>query len=297
MKLGKSILKSYPPFIKIDPSPICNLRCPDCKQSNPEFKKKFNEKMTLTLDNLKKVIEPISSQLLGVSLSLNGDPFTNKHISELISYLHKKKISVNFPTNFSVEFSDDEINSIISSGLDTLYISLDGTNEDSYKKYRVGGNFELVKNNVIRFQGIKRKLKTKRPNLIWKFVVFEHNRDEVELVKELYKDWHFDSYRIDLSFTSEFVRNKQKEQGKKTSEKKKKCFWLWNTFMVLWDGTVYPCCNWNFETEIFHLGNAFENNITDIWNSQPYRTLRQGFSKKYYASNLQNFCKECMGLN
>jgi MoaA/NifB/PqqE/SkfB family radical SAM enzyme len=155
MRTGKVRLKSLPPFIKVDPTPVCNLRCPGCSQSDPEFKRRFDETNHLTIDNIKTIIEPLKDTLLGVSLSLSGEPFTNPNLTEIISYLHKNKISVNFPSNFSSKFSEEQLEKIIQSGLDTIYISLDGISEESYKQYRVGGSFDLVRKNVERLAAMK----------------------------------------------------------------------------------------------------------------------------------------------
>jgi radical SAM protein with 4Fe4S-binding SPASM domain len=118
----------------------------------------------------------------------------------------------------------------------------------------------------------------------------------VDFVKKFHKKWHFDSYRIDLNFHSEQVLNIRKSHADDVVKNRKKCFWLWNTFMVLWDGTVYPCCNWNFEEDIFKLGNVYDKNIREIWNSEPYTKLRYNFTREDYGKELPDFCKDCMGI-
>ncbi|MCX6154328.1 MAG: radical SAM protein [Candidatus Kapabacteria bacterium] len=296
LKTNRSKIKSYPPFIKIDPSPVCNLRCTDCKQNSLEFKKRFNDSMNLTMENLKKVIEPLYKNLLGVSFCVNGEPFSNKELTKLIAYLHSKKISVNFPTNFSFRFTDEEIDDIVKSGLDKIYVSLDGASEESYLKYRVGGNFSQIIDNVNRLNEAKQKLNSKTPIVVWKFVVFEHNKDEVEEVKRKYKDYGFDSCRFDYDFHGEAANQKNILFKTEMISKKKNCYWVWNTLAVLWDGRVYPCCNWYFDEDIFKLGNAFEKNIKEIWFGEVYRKLRSGFNKSDYGRSIPDFCKECIGM-
>lgn len=297
LKSNKSNIKSYPPFIKIDPSPMCNLRCVDCKQNSPEFKKRFDESMNLTLDNLKKIVEPLAPYLLGVSFCVNGEPFSNKELPKLVSYLHSKKVSVNFPSNFSIKFSDEEIENIIKSGLDKIYISLDGATEESYLKYRIGGNFKQVINNVKRLKLAKEKLNIKTPALVWKFVVFEHNKSEISELDKNYKEYSFDSYRIDYDFHGENANIKNELYKNEMVSNKKNCYWLWNTLAILWDGTVYPCCNWYFDEDVFDLGNAFKTDIKDIWFGDNYKRLRAGFDKSDYGKTMHSFCKQCVGIS
>ena len=63
--------------------------------------------------------------------------------------------------------------------------------------------------------------------------------------------------------------------------------------MVLnWDGDVVPCC---FDmNNLFVFGNALENSIKGIWNSENYVNFRKMILKNKSASPL---CKNCPGTN
>ncbi len=180
--------------------------------------------------------------------------------------------------------------------MDKIYVSLDGTNEESYLKYRYGGNFQQVMDNVGRVSAAKKRLGIKTPSLVWKFVVFDHNKDEADYVAANYTRHGFNSYRLDYDFTGEITAANQAAHRKDMLENKRKCYWLWNTLAVLWDGTVYPCCNWFFDDDIFKLGNAYQNSIINIWRGKPYKDLRSAFNKKHYGENMHSFCKTCVGV-
>ena len=298
MQLSIASPKSFPPYIKVEPTPLCHLRCPGCLQKDYDFKKSLlklnNGIMYLSLENLKTIINPIRNTLIGVSLSHYGEPMLNPRLSSLIEYLHNNNIAVNFPTNLSIKLSDDQIVRLVKSGLDCIEVSLDGATEDSYNMYRVGGDFKLVLKNVRSLANTKRDLGTKRPRIVWKFIEFEHNKNEIEMLSRLYKDLGFDSYEIMCDNRSKNYKDVTEKDNKNMIEAKKTCYWLWNTITVRWDGSVRPCCT--FSDEI-NLGNAIENDIKKIWQSQKYKSLREGFNKKYYGQKMESMCKRCIGMN
>ncbi|MFI5253190.1 MAG: radical SAM/SPASM domain-containing protein [Bacteroidota bacterium] len=285
--------KSFPPYLKIEPTPLCQLRCPGCVQSKPEVKKQLNSGMFLSLEALRKIIDPISDYLFGVSLSLSGEPLLNRNIVNLIEYIHSKNIAVSFPTNLSIELNEENAEKVIRSGLDCLQVSLDGASKESYVKYRVGGDFDLVVKNVKLLSNTKKALGLKHPILVWKYIVFEHNRHEVNMVIELYKTIGFDDYEFIYDNRSSVSKNTRTEFNKNLYENRKTCFWLWNTMIIRWNGDILPCCS---VRDSWNIGNALTTNITEIWQSIKYESIREGFIKKHYGQKMHPACKSCIGL-
>jgi pyruvate-formate lyase-activating enzyme len=67
--------------------------------------------------------------------------------------------------------NDQNARRTVESGLDRLIISLDGTTQDVYQQYRVGGKLEKVlegTRNVVRW---RRELKSSTPRIIFQFLV------------------------------------------------------------------------------------------------------------------------------
>ena len=61
------------------------------------------------------------------------------------------------------------------------------------------------------------------------------------------------------------------------NEKGNKCWKLWRSAVVNWDGGYAPCCYLTDFKEDF--GNVNENSIAEIWNSEKYITARNLFLK------------------
>ena len=280
--------RSLPPYVKIEPTPLCQLRCPGCKQSIAGYKKQFRNSMQLSLDDFKRIVDPLSRGLLGISLSNHGEPLLHDNISSLIAYAHKKNIAVSFPTNLSLKLDASSIEALVKSGLDSISVSLDGASEETYSQYRVGGNFSLVLDNVRLISAARQRLGLKRPRIIWKFVVFDHNKHELDTVMERHKDFGFDAYEFVSDNQSTAAMGEDQTYKASLRASNKACFWLWHAMVIRWDGEVFPCC----ADQYFNLGNAISDNVRDIWRSDAYKALRQGFSSR---GKMNPICRKCMG--
>ena len=171
--------RSAPLYIKMEATPLCHLSCGGCVHTDFSHKKSLNNKMHLSVEQLRKVVDPLASKLIGVSFSYSGEPLLNSSLCELVSYVHGRNICTSFSTNLSVPLTDQKADQLVRSGLDRMQISLDGASEETYRRYRKGGNFNLVVENVKKLAEAKRRNHLNRPRLVWKMVVFPYNRFEV----------------------------------------------------------------------------------------------------------------------
>lgn len=284
--------RSRPPFIKIEPTPFCQLRCPGCPQSAASFKQRFNKGMQMSLEEFRRIVDPLADTLLGISLSNRGEPLLNDELPALIQYAHRRNISVSFPTNLSMKLDEDKIEALVLSGLDDLIVSLDGATETTYAKYRIGGDFNRVLSNVQALVAAKRKHRLRRPRVIWKFVVFDHNRHEQDVVVHRHREFGFDGYEFVLDRQSKTYTKVRSDFTGKVVTSNKGCFWLWHSVVVNWDGEVLPCCS----PRGFGLGNALSDSVLDIWRSPEYQKLRKSFKGPEGLEEMHWLCRRCLGL-
>src|SRR6185295_3463072 len=224
--------RSLPPYIKVEPTPLCQLACPGCAHGVSDFKKQLSNRMHFTLKELREVIDPLAGCLLGVSLSLRGEPMLGKDLLPMIEYIHSKKIAVSFPTNLSLHLRQGQAERLVRSGVDTLYVSLDGASQETYQRYRVGGDFALVLRNVRLIAEAKQRLGVRRPRLIWKFVVFKHNEHEVETLERAYRELGFDDYELVRDYGSPSAMLALHKHNADLLQKKKGSYWAWHTTVI-----------------------------------------------------------------
>ena len=172
-------------------------------------------------------------------------------------------------------------------------ISLDGASDETYRVYRQGGHFDHVVSNVARLAAAKKRLGLSRPTLTWKFVIFDHNRHEVSQVKKTYRELGFDRYELVQDSYSNRAVDTRNDFYTNMRVNQKPCYWLWNTMVLLCDGTVNPCCS----TQVIKLGNAVTENTAEIWRGRNYQALRRGFSRRDFGERMIPRCRRCIGLD
>ena len=82
----------YPPVIKIDLSPLCNLHCPICVHAAPKdnsnilSQQHFDSSHMMSVESFKKIIDEVKGKTQSVYLYLMGEPFMHPHICEMSKY-------------------------------------------------------------------------------------------------------------------------------------------------------------------------------------------------------------------
>lgn len=283
----RTVLTSLPYFIKVEPSPFCHLRCPGCEHGR-SGSGRYSMEMMLTLEGFKKIVEPLMNAVLGVSLSFRGEPLLNPHITDIIAYCRENNIGTEFPTNLSMKLSRERIEELVLSGLDHMIVSIDGITQEVYEKYRAGGSLELVLKNASSLIDAKRRLKSKLPLIEFKYILFEHNLHQKEEAEKLSGNMGFDKFSVVLDNASEASREAMDLVSSANIDRKKPCYWAWNSMTVTWDGTVCACCK-----KIIEMGNAFETPVNLIWNNERYQRLRSFFAT-LTPDEISNACMTCM---
>src|SRR5438270_3741159 len=137
---GKSVQWGYPVSISFEPTTSCNLRCPECPSGLRSFTR---PKGMLQRDFFTETIDQLAGELLYLVFYFQGEPYLNPGFLEMVRYASAKKIYTATSTNAHY-LNDENARKTVESGLDRLIISIDGTTQDTYQQYRVGGNLEKV---------------------------------------------------------------------------------------------------------------------------------------------------------
>src|ERR1051326_6171883 len=148
-----------PISVSIEPTTSCNLRCPECPSGLRSF-----TRATGMLEEIffRKMIDDLSQQLLYLIFYFQGEPYLNPDFLEMVRYASQKKIYTATSTN--AHYLDDKNSrTTIESGLDRLIISIDGTTQEVYKQYRIGGNLEKVIQGAKNIVKWKKELNSTKP--------------------------------------------------------------------------------------------------------------------------------------
>jgi radical SAM protein with 4Fe4S-binding SPASM domain len=186
------------------------------------------------------------------------------------------------------ELSHSDIDDLVSSGLDHMIVSVDGTTQEVYEKYRRGGNLELVLENASAIIAKRNKSRTKRPLIEFKFILFDHNRKQLDEARELSETMGFDRFSVVWDNASPETAATLKRARSRNLARNRACFWPWSSVVFRWDGTVWPCCS-NRSV----MGNIFEQDFAAIWNNERYQRMRK-FHRTREPADVARQCAHCM---
>lgn len=177
------------PFgLLVDPSNSCPLRCPGCLH-NTYFRQHKNiidwPEGLLSLETFELFLKQYAPYALYMHFFNWGEPLLNKNTPKFIKMAKGYCLDTVLSSNLNVKFNADDL---VRSGLDFLIMSVDGATQETYQKYRQGGDFARVINNIEQLVAAKKKYKMQSPRLLWQFLTFEHNISEIPLAKEIAKN-------------------------------------------------------------------------------------------------------------
>lgn len=174
-----SVLLSKPFQLTVDPTNACQLECPGCvHSSNKEYADRFEwPRSTLPVHVYDDFLDHTGAWAFCAMLYNYGEPLLNKRFAEIVRASKKHLLFTITSTNLSMPL--DQPDSIVASGLDRMVLSIDGTTQDIYEKYRRRGKLDLVLENVRKLVASKKKLGSRTPYLIWQFLTFAHNAHQV----------------------------------------------------------------------------------------------------------------------
>lgn len=180
-------LIAYPFSLIVDPSNSCPLHCPGCLHDRL-FQKKIGSDWpdgNLDPDKFSAFIKRFGPFATTVLFYNWGEPLLNKHTPSFIRQAKSYLLNTSLSSNLSVKFDAE---ALVLSGLDYMVLSIDGATRQSYEHYRRGGRFDLALDNVRALVAAKKKHKMATPILSWQFLLFEHNKHEVEQAKVMAKE-------------------------------------------------------------------------------------------------------------
>ncbi|MDY6800668.1 MAG: radical SAM protein [Bacteroidota bacterium] len=271
-----------PISLTVEPTNFCNLHCTECPTGNNSLRR---EKGFLKISDYKNIIDTLSPWLFYQMIYLQGEPFLHPQIFNIITYAHQQNIYTCTSTNGHF-ITHENAQKIIESGLDKIIISVDGVNQETYEKYRKGGELQKVVSGIKILSNLKKKYQTKYPKIIIQFLVFRFNEHQVKEIKFLGKS--IGANKVELKTAQiESVNDKldllprNNRYSRYTSKNnhtliknklKNRCFRIWSTIVTTWEGDVIPCC---FDKNANHkMGNMHKNNLIEIWQSSGFNRFR-----------------------
>jgi radical SAM protein with 4Fe4S-binding SPASM domain len=259
----------YPPIqLRIEPTSLCNLKCPMCPNQSLDP----SEKGFMPWELFRKLIDETSRYAYDVYLFHRGESLMHPRFFEMVEYAEGKGLLTRLHTNATL-LSKEKAYKLLDSGLDFLSFSFDGFTKEIYERIRVGASFEDTLHNILFFLSLKKKFKRSKPYTVIQVLdipgVKTDTRNNTQFMHRFHS-FPLDEIRVipahNWAGAIDLVPPKNGTQ-------RGICTFPWYSLTVLWNGTVVPCPQ-DFMGEL-SLGNAWNRSILSIWNNKRMIAFRQ----------------------
>jgi radical SAM protein with 4Fe4S-binding SPASM domain len=298
---GRAVHWGLPLSISLEPTTSCNLRCPECPSGLRSFTRPTG---MLQPELYQHIINQLHNRLLYLIFYFQGEPYLHKQFLAMVAYASKKGIYTATSTN--AHYLDDETaRKTVESGLDRLIVSIDGTTQETYSAYRIGGKLDKVLEGTRNVLKWKKELHSKTPHIMFQFLVVRPNEHQLEDVKALAHELGVDEvvFKTAQIYDYEqgspliptidyYSRYKPNTNGSYSIKNKllNHCWKMWHSCVITWDGLVVPCC---FDKDAKHrLGDLKTETFNNVWRGDKYKQFRQAVLRSRAEIEMCRNCTE-----
>jgi MoaA/NifB/PqqE/SkfB family radical SAM enzyme len=312
--LRRELVHSWPVLVKVDISPLCNLRCTYCVHAAPGdddalAQQVFRGHQRMPVDRFDQIAREVSGHSAAVALYYVGDPLMHPDLAEFCATAAGYGLNSHVSTNFSFLIPDDALRALVASGLSHLTVCVDGMTQDLYDRTRVGGRIERVLANLERVLELRRELGRAHPKVEVQYIKYQHNLDELERAQRWARERgvdQFTDYWGNLYNYTDVAPDRYEVVGPRRPRLLPLCAWPHFAMQIKWDGDVIPCCyhrvseQYRPEGDARPVGNVFETSIAEVWNSPAYRRLRRLVADPRRSASepelAGSFCEGCAAV-
>lgn len=291
----------FPITMAIEPTTSCNLRCPECPSGLRQFTRPIG---MLEPGFFKSTIDSVYKDLIYLTFYFQGEPYLNPDFLEMVKYASGKGIYTSTSTNAHYLTKEQSIKTV-ESKLDRLIISIDGTTQETYKQYRIGGQLKKVIEGTRNIVEARKELKSKTPHLVFQFLVVKPNEHQLNNVEKLAAElgvdevvfktaqvYDFENGNPLIPTNEKYSRYIKKADGTYRIKNKllNQCWRMWSSCVVTWDGVVVPCC---FDKDAKHkLGDLKIQSFNELWLSDKYQDFRHSILRSRQEIDICRNCSE-----
>jgi len=277
---------NFPLNLDVELIDACNLQCSFCYRGKAGklFKHNKKKKSRLGYNRMKEIINQCSEHNLpAIWFGASGEGLLEPEVDKIITYARKKGIIDRIFTTNGLLLTQNKAEKLLQAGLTRISISIDAHSEETYRLLR-GGNFQILLENIHHFIDLKKMYQLELPIIRLTFVETKENIHEKEAFIAYWRT------KVDMIDIQKQIFYQEKELSSKEIEPIT-CVYPWRAAVLYANGDLVLCSShWGRESHV--VGNINHNTISEIWNSEKAKALREGIQNHNYTQS----CINCMGI-
>lgn len=278
---ARKLLKSFPIVLAVEPTSVCNLRCPMCFIVDPRLSRNrsINGMMRFTL--FTRILDEAREHgLRGLVMASRGEPTLNPEFPAMLEYARRCDI-LDIKINTNATYLTPALSRrILAAEPDLVVFSVDTAEPEVYGQIRVGADFEQVLDNIKTFAAIREREFPQSRTRTRATMVMVRPDQAIERSRDFWLQ-HADEVGVNPVF--ERLNIYDLSENPVTTP----CSLLWERLYVWWDGTVNPCdADYLSHLSVGRLQEGVT--ISSLWTGQAMQALRER-----HRTGFKRACEPC----
>lgn len=292
-EVWNNLPEPIPSCVYIEPTNLCNFRCPYCPTGTPELIKPLqlpNGMMDIKLyrkiiKDLKEMVQQTGQRIKRIHLYKYGEPLLHRDFPYMVQLAKEAEIaeSIETTTNGAL-LASDFAREIVEAGLDIIRISVEHVENDYYGLVSMGKTtYEQIYKNVESL--FLQKLQLSK-SLHVHAKIIDTGLSEAQ-INRFIKDfspisdswninkcekWPPDGIDVFECFGTRDIGSNNRMFGNEQKRRRIVCSEPFTKLAINFNGSVSACCiDWSYNAII---GDAAKQHIHDIWYGETLKDFR-----------------------
>jgi len=283
------MVEFFPYEFYIEITNSCNLTCKMC------FREQMKRPLgTMSNETFNKIVDEIAvnQPYAYIHLYAFGESLLDEYLFKKLNYLKSKGLhnTILF-SNGQLLLKNENYKKLVDSGVSTIGVDLDGFSQDTYGQIRIGGQFEIVKESIVKLYDYIRE-KDLRTRVEVAYQVYPGiNEKEIPSFINWCNDNDYE-YKLITMHNWGGLRSdipKTEVEGLLDVHHLKRtgpCCALWSGFTIAWDGRVALCFQDADVRE--EMGDLNKQTIKEVWKGKLLEKQRE-----HVEGNFRGICQQC----
>jgi radical SAM protein with 4Fe4S-binding SPASM domain len=182
---------NLPTQLQLEPVGQCNLRCQMCSIQFRQDGPPYGPPAFMQFELFTRIVDQFAG-LQELHLQGLGEPMMHPRFFDMVEYASGKGIRVSTNSNLTL-LNDKRATRCVTSGLNSLHVSIDGATAETYERIRVRAHFDRVVANLQRLLSARERLGSSSPHLRLVMVIMRQNLHELPDIVRLAHGWSMES--------------------------------------------------------------------------------------------------------
>ncbi len=166
-----------PTYVQIEPVGQCNLRCQMCSIQFRQDGPPYGPPAFMEFETFTRIVDQFTD-LRELHLQGLGEPMMHPRFFDMVAYAAAKGVQVSTNSNLTL-LNERRAERCVTSGLNSLHVSIDGASAGTYERIRVRAHFDRVVGNLERLLRARTRLGSTHPRLYIVMVIMRQNLHEL----------------------------------------------------------------------------------------------------------------------